>query len=192
MRKFLLLVLFLVSCAAPDVRLSVNADPRATWLKVTNANTYPRYEVTNIGYQDETQSGGNVNIYVQVLDELGRPSFGTRVRFNTTDGQNEALQTIINGSTDFPMSGDSSFSPDRGESGPYYVEMFGVPSDRVTGMGLPLRRHVVYQIRFQKILSGSITPVPITPSPITPIPGGLTEERVKQLINQALQNGQFK
>lgn len=144
-------------------------DSRLTWIKVTNAQTFPRYQITNIGYRDGKESGGNVNVYVEVLDEFGRNTFGARVRFNTTDGQNEAIQTTINGTTDFPQSNNSCFFPDRGESGPYYVEIAGVASDRVTGMGLPVCYHVNYIIRFQRVVNGvppiTLTPVPITPSP---------------------------
>ncbi len=148
----------------------INVDSRVTWLKIDCSVQLPRYEITDIAFQDETQSGGNINVYVSVLDELGRPAFGTRVRWNTVDGQNEAIQTTINGSTDFPMSGDSSFDPARGESGPYFLEIAGVASDRVTGFGLRLRRHESYQVRFQKKVSGAVTPIPGN----TVTPGGNT------------------
>ena len=133
----------------------MNIDSRCTWLKITNANTYPRYEITDIAFEDETQSGGNHNVYAEVYDENGRPEFGLRVFFNTTDEQNPASQTLINGATNFPMSPDSSFDPSRGESGPYYIQVDAYPSDRVTGMGLRLRRHENYRIRWQKVLNGT-------------------------------------
>lgn len=172
----------------PELKVNTqpNIDSRLTWVRVTNANTYPRYELQNLIYQNEGEAQGKVNVFVEVLDELGRPAFGTRVRFNTTDGQNEAIQMVINGATDFPMSGDSSFSPDRGESGPYYVEVAGFPSDRVIGLGLPLKRHVTYSVRFQKVLGNTPVPAPI-PAPIpvpTPVPGNraITRDELSNLL----------
>lgn len=164
----------------------MNIDPRVTWLKVDPAVNYPCWKITDVAYADENQSGGNVNIYVSVLDENGSPAFGAKVYFNTTDGQNPATQTVINGVTDFPQSGDSSFDPARGESGPYTIRILGGgDSDVIEGMGLPLRRHVTYQIRFKKVLS------PVTPPPPPPPTGGVTEARVKELINEALARGKF-
>jgi hypothetical protein len=156
----------------------MNIDPRVTWLKVTGNPPYPRYDVTAVSFQDETQSGGDRSLYVEVYDENGLPSLGARVRFNTLDEENEAQQTVINGSTNFPMSGDSSFDPSRGESGPYYVEIWGEESQRIQGFGLRLRRHETYHVRFQKV-TGS------TPDPQ---PGGITEARVRELAREEIRD----
>src|SRR5574341_583668 len=90
--------------------------------------------------------------------------------------------TKSGGTSDFPQTADSSFDPSRGERGPYNVYIGGLSSDIVTGMGLPLKQHVVYLLKFKKIIAP-----PVTPSPsITPIPGGLTEDDIRRIINDVM------
>lgn len=111
-------------------------------------------------YQDPEESGGNVNIVCYVQNEFGRPAvnqkvvqaFGTDSADGLTDGQ---------GHIDFPMTGASSFSPDRGENGPYSAFVSGFPSDRVLGMGLPLRRHVQYLLTWRKVTAGDSSNPPV-------------------------------
>ncbi len=108
------------------------------------------WKLISAQYQDETQSGGNINIVCSVQDEYGQPAFGQNVVQAWPDGQ-AVLPTDDKGIVNFPMSGDSSFAPDRGERGPYLAYVAGLPSDRVVGMGLPLKRHVQYVLTWRKI-----------------------------------------
>lgn len=180
MKPWLLVAMLLVGCASapPLPRLAgarVNVDTRLSWIQISNANTLPRYEVSDVSALDEGQSGGRVVVEVTVLDELGRPCFGCRVEFNTSDLQNQAVQTTSNGFTDFPQSPDSSFAPERGERGPYFVRVWGEPSDTVSGMGLPLKRHWVYLLRFQRVVTAgpavsTVTP-PAAPGVTVPVGG---------------------
>ncbi len=104
-------------------------------------------------YQDESQSGGNINIVCSVENEYGLPSVAQNVVQSWSDGQ-VALPTDGFGIIRFPMSGDSSFAPERGEHGPYSVYVAGLPSDRVAGMGLPLKRRVQYLLSWRLAIAG--------------------------------------
>jgi hypothetical protein len=44
----------------------------------------------------------------------------------------------------------ASFAPDRGEQGPYSAWVDGAPSDRVSGLGLPLKHHVNFRLTWKK------------------------------------------
>ncbi len=135
----------------PDLQL----DPRlATVVHVTPqfapvAPGQVYWKLISAQYQDETQSGGNISIVCNVQDEYGQSALGQNVVQAWPDGQ-AAQATDGKGIVNFPMSGDSSFAPDRGEHGPYSAYVAGLPSDRVVGMGLPLRRHVQYLLTWRK------------------------------------------
>lgn len=161
----------------PDLQL----DPRlATQVNVKVqlaqlAPNTPYWKLISAQYQDPDESGGNVNIVVFVQNENGSPARGQQV-FQTFGGDRAPGSTDERGHVEFPMSGDSSFAPDRGESGPYSIVVDGLPNDQLLGMGLPLRRHVQYILTYRRAVFAAqqqpppVTPPPVTPPPVTPPP----------------------
>jgi hypothetical protein len=151
-------------------------DPRCPWILLTPSAALPRWELKEIVYQDETQSGGNHNIYVTVLDENGAPQSGVIVWQKWPGAEpHEAQQGTLSGSTDFGIYG-GAFYPDRGERGAYrcYVEDAAV-SDEVYGIGLPANRHVNYLLTFQRVTGE-----------MPPINGGLTEAQVRDIARDEI------
>lgn len=160
----------------PDLQL----DPRLSDLvRVTVKSVQPTpetkyWKLISAQYQDPEESGGNVNIIVFVQDERGMPIPGQRIIQKYPGDQATAIADE-RGHAEFPMSGDSSFSPDRGENGPYTALIDGLPSDQVVGMGLPLKRHVQYILTFRRATFAAQStptpaPVPTPPTPTTPAP----------------------
>jgi len=119
-------------------------------------------------FQDVGESGGNHHIYFQALDGSWQPLAGERACVAWPDGE-ECVTT--NAETDptqwanFPMYAD--YNPSLGQHGPYEAHMAGI-SDRVTGLGLPLKQHVNFLLTFQhRVAPGSQSP-PLLPLPIPP------------------------
>lgn len=145
------------------------ANSLPTWLTIDTDTDLPAYKAVRVEYispEDERNNQG-VNIYVKTLDKDGNYQSGVKVWQDWGDDRAEAL-TRPEGELDFngepfgvafPMTGDSSFSPDRGEHGPYSVYAEGQDSDVVAGMGLPLRHHVQFLITFQWTENGPTPPV---------------------------------
>lgn len=158
---------------APDAQI----DPRLASqvnVKVNLAQLDPNtpyWKLISAQYQDPEESGGNISIIVFVQDERGAPIPGQRV-IQKFPGDQAVGVTDERGHVEFPMSGDSSFAPDRGESGPYTAVVDGLPGDQVVGMGLPLRRHVQYILTYRRAtFNPQPAPVPVpTPPPVTPPP----------------------
>ncbi|MBI3914574.1 MAG: carboxypeptidase regulatory-like domain-containing protein [Chloroflexi bacterium] len=100
---------------------------------------------------------GRVNIYYTVLDENGKPVAGQTVWQQWPDDR-AAKTTNADGVADFNMSGDSSFDPKppRSQRGPYSAYVDGLPSDKVVGLGLPLKQHVVYELTWRKTTAGAL------------------------------------
>jgi len=94
-------------------------------------------------YQDPTESSGNHNIYVELLDEKGRRVLGHRVWVVWRGGQAPLI------TQDKPAPEYAANFPMYGKIGSYRVEVEGV-SDAVTGMGLPVRHHVNFLLTFQR------------------------------------------
>ncbi len=135
-------------------------DPRANWVSAQTDNRYPKWECLEVKYNDPSEAQNDRNIYVTVLDADGTPSIGTKVWLDTGVPEDRSFQvTKANGACDFPQTEDSNFAPSRGERGPYSVYVDGLPSDAVTGMGLPLKQHVRYFLKFRRS-DGSIAPPP--------------------------------
>ncbi len=112
------------------------------------------WKLVSAQYQDETQSGGNINIVCSVENENGLPSVAQNVVQVWPQGQ-VALPSDGFGIIRFPMSNDSGFTPERGEHGPYTVFVAGLPSDRVVGMGLPLKRRVQYLLSWRLAIAAA-------------------------------------
>ncbi len=124
-------------------------DPRASWVSVDTSAPAPKWALADFVYKDERESNGNPLIYVTVLNEDGAPASGAMVWQGWPDGR--APAPTISGACNFFMSGDSSFAPDRGEHGPYFVFVGSESkSDIVRGLGLPLKRHVNYYLTFRR------------------------------------------
>lgn len=101
--------------------------------------------------------GANCTVYAIAFDEKGKPAFNGKAiqRFPSWDKPDETVVLTFNTNglgqavASFNMDGNgSSFDPGRGEVGPQCLAMFG-SSDRVVGIGLPLRRHVTLTVTFQ-------------------------------------------
>jgi hypothetical protein len=143
------------------------------------ANGY--WKVVDMQYFDP----GNVIVYAYAEDAQGRPSLVSKavqanggvslLNFELKEGRAEAT---------FNMTGDSSFDPKRGEVGPYTLSMFG-SSDKVRGIGLPLKQHVELHVTFRWMLNE----VPPVVPPTDPPTGGpyVTAEEFK-VYKQAMQN----
>jgi hypothetical protein len=150
-----------------DPRLASQANVRVQLAQPAPDTKY--WKLISAQFQDPDESGGNVNIVVFVQDERGAAIPGQRV-FQKFPGDRAPGTTDERGHIEFPMSGDSSYAPDRGENGPYSIEIDGLPNDQVLGMGLPLRRHVQYVLTYRRALfSPQATPAP-APTPPTPSP----------------------
>jgi len=87
--------------------------------------------------------GGDQNIYIEVLDESGN-----RMRGATAIVQNGGTARLLIENKPFPEYG-SNF-PMYGMLGSYLAYVDGLPSDKVTGMGLPMKHHVSYFLTFQR------------------------------------------
>lgn len=117
------------------------------------------------------------NVYLRALDTAGNYISGANV---VVESLHTADQLILGprGSLDycfdaagityygaaFPMAGggDSSFSTDRGEVGPYNAHMLG-NSDALFGMGMPSNRHVQFILTFQRVEEDGEEPDPPDP-----------------------------
>lgn len=145
----------------------------ADWLTVTRATGFPRWEIVAYEYiapEDDCNNDG-VNAYLKAVNPDGTMRLDDTVYWATPDDIASLKMTggvgycyDANGK-EIPygvavnMTADSSFSPDRGERGPYTAYMGG-NSDRISGMGLPLRRHVQYTVTWKMVLAGEEPPPP--------------------------------
>lgn len=158
-------------------------DTRCPWVTVDrlSSSQYPRWALVGFTYLDGDHSGGDVNVYIVVADEQGYTEqvgdWKWKRPKNPIDGMTVVQQNggitnlktntnndgLHHGEVDFAQSGDSSFDPAKQQVGPYSVVIKdtkgGLPSEKVYGLGLPLRRHVVYVLYFQKVLSAAPPPI---------------------------------
>ncbi len=136
----------------PKPRGMSELDPRLGALNVRVLNAMVSsgqayWKLARAEYQDPDASGGNHHIHYSVLDENGAPVPNQGVFQGWPEDQVETL-TDVSGSASIALS--ASYSPDHGESGPYSAWVDGLPSDRVTGLGLPLGRNVTFKLTWQK------------------------------------------
>ncbi len=163
------------------VQQGTNNMSQPDWLTVTRTTGFPRWEIVEYDYisvDDECNNGG-VNAYLKALDTDGTYKAGDTVYWATPD---EAVSFVMQpeGSVGYcyddagkevsygiaiPMSGDSSFdpSPPRSEHGSYSAYMAD-NSDKISGMGLPLRRHVQFTVVWQWKTEGTEPPPPPPPA----------------------------
>ncbi|MEW5956799.1 MAG: DUF5107 domain-containing protein, partial [Chloroflexota bacterium] len=120
------------------------------------------FRLVNARYLDEFEAHGLHHVFVEVLDENGRRILGQPVKLKWKDGES----TMI--TEDKPYPEFAANAPLYGEisEGSYDVFVDGAPSDVVSGLGLPGKHHVSYQLTFQRGGAGARAP----PPPPTPPP----------------------
>ena len=125
----------------------------ALGIAVEPANAAPGQEywkLVRAVYQAPDEAGGNHHIYYNLLDENQRPVANQKVWQGWPEDKTDAA-TNDQGESNIPLW--ASFAPDRDEIGPYFAWIDGLPSDRVVGMGLPLKRHVNFFLTWQRTVA---------------------------------------
>lgn len=151
------------------VQVGDASQPCPSWISTTRSGATAHWSLTDCRYQDDTQSGGQHNVYVTVLDQNGAPISGATVHQKWTDGN--IAQSTFAGVTNFAM-GASHCDPLGGRPGAlsFYIESPSM-SDVSTGECMPLNRHVNFLLTFQWVTGNTATPTTTLPDLIpTPIP----------------------
>ncbi|MDE3088748.1 MAG: hypothetical protein KGJ80_05125 [Chloroflexota bacterium] len=154
--------------------LTVNLDPRlaamhVTVQPVTVAAGQPYWKIIDAKYQDETEAGGNHNIYYTALDENGVPAPGIPIQMDWQGREPNDIPTQVftdgNGAANSAMyHGPVGWRPDDGP-GPYIAwvgdpdlrgrNATGVPGEKLVGAGLPMNRHVNFIVTWRQVRVGS-------------------------------------
>ncbi len=153
----------------------MNSVAMPKWVSLVRA-TAPCWRIVKLEYiaPEDARNNQSVNTYVKCLDAAGNFKTGVKVWQDWKDDRaSELTRSLANApdfmsekfGTTFYMSGDSSFDPGKSQIGPYAFYVDGM-SDRVNGLGLPLRRHVQYLITFQWV-EAEPPPAP-EPPPVQP------------------------
>ncbi len=114
-------------------------------------------------YEDETESGGNHNIYIRCYDQNDQPIQGQKIWMAWPGGAASDYTKgpgLDNYWGNLPMSG-GNWCPAAPPPGPYSGYVDGV-SDRVNGMGMPCNLHVNYRLEFKLTVASSPDPGTIT------------------------------
>jgi hypothetical protein len=140
----------------------MNFDPRLTNLGISVKPTPgARWILTSAQYQDETQAGGNHNVYFTVLDTAGNPLAGKVCIVDYPQDPSDPhpvfeTQTDANGQCNYPMYANLDITL---KNGPYFAYVEDTSkSDVISGMGLPEHRHVNYVLTFKA--GGGNAPIP--------------------------------
>lgn len=146
-------------------------DPRLDLLsiKLNRAQVEPGqtvYRLVAARYQDETEAAGLHHVFVEVLDENGQRIVGQPVILAWRDGQS----TMITENKPAPEYAANAPLYGQMSEGTYDVYVDGAPSDRVSGLGLPGKHHVSYQLIFQRQAAVAGEPTLVSPYPVTPTP----------------------
>ncbi len=112
--------------------------------KVSVGQTY--WRLIRAIYEGPEESGGRHQVVYTVLDENDAPCENQRVWQGWPEDKTDAA-TDARGEASIPIW--ASYTPEE-ESGPYAAWVDGAPSDRVIGMGLPLKRHVSFVLTWQR------------------------------------------
>ena len=124
----------------------------ALGVKLTRATAAHAWRLTAAVYQDETQSGGNHNIYYKLLKADGTPAAGVRLIVDWKDrppsDDPAYVTTAANGEANFPLW--AILHPEL-QDGPYFTKTVNEPSDVVSGMGLPVNRHVNFLLTYRYV-----------------------------------------
>ncbi len=97
-------------------------------------------------YQGPDESNDNHHIYYLLADERDQPVAQQSV-WQGWSGDQTPATTNEQGTAEIPLW--LSFARDLGQVGPYAAWVEGV-SDRVTGLGLPLKRHVNFVLMWRR------------------------------------------
>jgi hypothetical protein len=147
---------------APPPKLNLAASPielewdwrlDALGVALEPANAAPGQEywkLVRAVYQAPDEAGGNHHIYYTLLDENQQPVANQKVWQGWPEDKTDAA-TNDQGESNIPLW--ASFAPDRNEFGPYFAWIDGLPSERVIGMGLPLKRHVSFFLTWQRTVA---------------------------------------
>jgi len=110
----------------------------------------PAWRLIVAKYQDETESGGNHHIYYKLLNANGTPAANVKLLVDWKGrwlwDQPAVVVTDNNGETNSALW--SILHPEL-KDGPYFTFVKDQPSDKVSGMGLPVNRHVNFLLTFQ-------------------------------------------
>ncbi len=102
------------------------------------------WRAVSVKWEDVNESGNDHTIYVKVVDETGKRVEGKKAHLTGTSGLSEypdekPANDLCDCNFNYPMYGDG-----------YAFEIEDqFPSDKVSGMIMPMRRHVNYRITFQ-------------------------------------------
>lgn len=102
------------------------------------------WRVISVKFEDISESGNDHTIYVKVLGEDGK----------RIDGKKAHL-TSVGGLSEYPDEKPAIDLCDCNYNYPMYGDGYGFniedqfPSDKVSGMIMPMRRHVNYRVIFQ-------------------------------------------
>jgi len=136
------------SSGLPPVQWDARLD--ALGVKLTRASDARAWRLIAAVYQDETQSGGNHNVYYKFLKADGTPAAGVRILVDWKDRPPQDdpayVTTDANGEANCPLW--AILHPEL-QDGPYFTRTVNEPSDVVSGMGLPVNRHVNFLLTYQ-------------------------------------------
>lgn len=175
---FSAVLILVLSFTLPVPRVSANVYDCPSWISVTRTTALPRWQLTGCIYQDESESGGNHNLYFSITDELHAPANVYACQWWPDPAEAPVCQLALNGVTNFGLYG-GPFYPDRGEVGAYCGYIKGDPSDETCGMGLPANRHVNFILIYQRVIADptptatattSATPTIVVTVTVTPTP----------------------
>ncbi|MCB0191041.1 MAG: DUF5107 domain-containing protein [Anaerolineae bacterium] len=146
-------------------------DPRLDdfGIEITRAEAEPGqpvYRLISARYLDEAEAKGLHHVFVEVLDEDGQRIVGQPVTLAWSDGEG----TMI--TEDKPYPEYAASTPLYGEiaEAKYEVEVKDALGDKISGLGLPGKRHVSYQLTFQRGVEVTADPVPPATDPSSPTP----------------------
>ncbi len=111
----------------------------------------PYYRLVKAIFRDTNEAigpnlpGGDHNIYVEVLDENGKREIGAKATV-----RNGGAATLLIENKPFPEF--AANFPMYGMMGSYSTWVDNLPSDKVIGMGLPMKWHVTFFLTFQKTI----------------------------------------
>ncbi len=136
-------------------------DPRLTNLGIkATQTTNATWDVKIVKYQDETEAGGNHNIYFTVQDANGQAMSGITCIVDWIGREPNdpptRVTTDAHGQGNVPIYANLDITL---KNGPYFAFVADqTQSDVVSGMGLPEHRHVNYLLTFAQ--PGSTPPAP--------------------------------
>jgi CRP-like cAMP-binding protein len=111
---------------------------------VTVSSGQKWWRAVSVKWEDINESGNDHTIYVKVLDETGKRIEGKKAHLTSVGGLSEypdekPASDLCDCNYNYPMYGDGyAFNIE---------DQF--PSDKVTGMIMPMHRHVNYRVTFQ-------------------------------------------